>query len=56
MKLECRDGLKKDRYKTAKKRMLTDFLLFSNMSTNKRWKQEVKRMCLNDITSEELIR
>ena len=32
--------------------MLTDLLLFSNMSTNKstRWKQDVKRMCLNGIT------
>ena len=34
--LEYRDGPYKDRYKTAKIRMLTDLLLFSNMSTNTR--------------------
>ena len=52
MYLECPDGLKEDIYKTvtAKLRMLTDLLLFSNMSTNTRRKQEVKRTCLNVIT------
>ena len=42
----------KDRYKTAK-RMLTDLLSFSNINKYTKWKQEVKRMCLNGVTCRE---
>ena len=41
----------KDRYKTANKNVNRHFRF--RTSTNTRWKQEVKRMCLNGVNCRE---
>ena len=44
-------NLNKDRYKTANKNVNRLTIVFERQDT--RWKQEVKRMCLNGVTCRE---